>query len=124
MGVGRWLLQHFHDFLSADGIAGPHTTLLSGTSWAGVSPSYHLQLPVTGVMLPPNEEVQEITRSEFTLDIQHNSQDHPIYISGKRGQNRIHALHEMLDELSREQHVGSITLQSKLETKRDELPNG
>jgi hypothetical protein len=122
MGVGRWLLQHFHDFLSSDGIVGPHTLLLSGTSWAGNSPSYHLQLPVTGILLPPHEEVEEIAKSAFTLDIQYNSQNHPISISGKRGQKRKNALHEMLDELSREQHPGSITLPSKLESKREELP--
>jgi hypothetical protein len=124
MGVGRWLLQHFHDVLSADGVVGPHTLLLSGTSWAGTSPSYHLQLPVTGVLLPPKEELEEIAKSVFTLDIQRNPQDHPIFVSGKRGQKRIDALQEMLDELSREQHVGQITLQSKLEAKRDELPEG
>ncbi len=124
MGVGRWLLHHFHDFLSMDGFAGPHTLLLSGTSWAGTSPSYHLQLPVTGVLLPPEEELQEIAKSVFTLDIQHNPQDHPIYVSGKRGEKRIRALEELLDELSREQHVGEMMLLSKLETKRDALPEG
>lgn len=122
MGVGRWLLQHCHDFLSSDGISGPHTLLLSGTSWAGRSPSYHLQLPVTGVLLPPHKEVEAIAGSVFTLDLQYNSQNQPIAISGKRGQKRKNALHEMLDELSREQHPGSITLPSKLESKRDELP--
>ncbi len=68
--------------------------------------------------------MQEIARSVFTLDIQYDSQDHPIFVSGKRGDKRISALKEMLDELSREQHVGSITLLSKLEMKRDELPAG
>jgi hypothetical protein len=53
MGVGRWLILHLHDLFASDGLEGPHTLLLSGTSWAGTSPSYHVQVPVTGVLLAP-----------------------------------------------------------------------
>ncbi len=35
LGVGRHLLTHLHDLLAAEGQAGPHVLMLSGTSWAG-----------------------------------------------------------------------------------------
>ncbi|HVB22599.1 MAG TPA: hypothetical protein VNG51_11680 [Ktedonobacteraceae bacterium] len=124
MGVGRWLLLHLHDFLAADGLAGPHTLLMSGTSWAGTSPNYHLQIPVTGVLLAPDDEIEEINKSTFEYKFQRTQQRQPITISGKRGYARFQALREMLDALSREQNVGDIRLPSLLENKRKELPVG
>ncbi len=124
MGVGRWLLLHLHDFLAADGLAGPHALLLSGTSWAGTSPNYHLQLPVTGVLLAPDDEVEEINKSQFDYMFLRNQEREPIAISGKQGYERVRALEEMLDGLAREQNVGDIPLPSWLERKRDELPAG
>ena len=124
MGVGRWLLLHLHDFLSADNLAGPHALLLSGTSWAGTSPNYHLQLPVTGVLLAPENEVTEINQSTFAYDFQRDQQRLPIEISGKQGQERVRALEEMLYALAQEQHVGNIRIPSRLEKKRFELPEG
>jgi len=44
MGVGRWMLLHFHELFASDNVAGPHVLLLSGTSWAGTSPGYHVQV--------------------------------------------------------------------------------
>jgi pPIWI RE three-gene island domain Z len=124
LGVGRWLLLHLHDFLAADGLAGPHALLLSGTSWAGTSPTYHLQLPVTGILLAPHDEVAEINKSVFSYAFQRDQQRMPIEISGKYGQARIDALEEMLHAMAREQHVGAIRIPSLLEKKRDELPAG
>lgn len=124
MGVGRWLLLHLHDFLAADGLAGPHALLLSGTSWAGTSPNYHLQLPVTGVLLAPEEEIEKVNQSVFKYAFQRDQQRVPIEISGKQGQERIDALEEMLHALAREQHVGDIRIPSLLEKKRNELPAG
>jgi hypothetical protein len=124
MGVGRWLVLHLHDLFASDGLAGPHTLLLSGTSWAGASPSYHVQVPVTGVLLAPDEEVAAINNSTFELKILLNRQQQPIGISGKKGQQRIHALQEMLYALSYQEKMGNITLPSLLEQKRNELPEG
>lgn len=124
MGVGRWLLLHLHDFLAADGLAGPHALLLSGTSWAGTSPNYHLQLPVTGVLLAPDEEIKEINQSVFQYAFLRDQQRMPIEISGKQGQARITALEEMLHAMAREQHVGTIRIPSLLEKKKNELPIG
>jgi len=124
MGVGRWLLLHLHDLFAADNIAGPHVLLLSGTSWAGTAPGYHIQLPVTGVLLAPEKEIEVINTSSFKLAIQRNHQRQPISISGKQGLARIHAFEEMLHELSREDKVGQTRLPSVLEKKCDELPEG
>jgi hypothetical protein len=50
--VGRWLLLQFHNlFQDLDGIAGPHTLLLSGTSWAPPS-SAHVQVAPAGALAP------------------------------------------------------------------------
>ena len=84
LGVGRHLITHLHDLLQSEGQAGPHTLLLSGTSWAGgslsipdpkdesrlmacSSPMFDVQLPVTGVFVQPAEELEAIRRSEFAL---------------------------------------------------------
>jgi hypothetical protein len=124
LGVGRWLLLHLHDFLVADGLAGPHALLLSGTSWAGTAPTYHLQLPVTGILLAPENEIAEINKTSFAYDFQRDQQRQPIEISGQSGQNRKRALEEMLYALAQEQHIGSTRIPSKLEKKRAELPSG
>lgn len=124
MGVGRWLMLHMHDFLQADGIAGPHVLLLSGTSWAGTSPNYHIQIPVTGVLLAPDDEIEEINKSVFEYKFQRDQTREPITISGKQGNDRILALYEMLDALSQEQNVGNIPIPSRLEQARNDLPEG
>src|SRR6266516_4378214 len=124
MGVGRWLVLHLHDLFAADDLVGPHTLLLSGTSWAGTSPSYHVQVPVTGVLLAPDEEVAAINNSSFELKILLNRQQQPIGISGKKGQQRIHALQEMLYALSYQEKMRNTTLPSLLDQKRNELPEG
>lgn len=124
MGVGRWLIMHLHDLFASDGLDGPHTLLLSGTSWAGTSPNYHVQVPVTGVLLAPDEEVAAINASTFELKILLNRQQQPIEISGKKGQQRIHALQEMLYALSYQERMGNTTFLSLLEQKKEELPDG
>jgi len=123
MGVGRWLILHLHDLFASDGLVGPHVLLLSGTSWAGTSPNYHVQVPVTSVLLAPDEEIAAINNSVFELKILLNKQQQPIEISGKKGQQRTRALQEMLHALSYQEKMGKATLPSLLEQKRDELPS-
>ena len=63
-GAGRWLLTNLHQtFRWLDGIDGPHVMLLSGSSWAPGSSSYHIQAPVDGVLMPPHEIVNSIAKS-------------------------------------------------------------
>lgn len=80
--VGRVLMTHMHALVSAEGQAGPHTLLLSGTSWAGGPPRrdeknnlcrdhasqvYDVQVPVAGVLKQPDAEVDAIASSVFEL---------------------------------------------------------
>ena len=80
--VGRVLLTHMHALLAQEGQAGPHTLLLSGTSWAGGPPrrdannslcrdhasqAYDVQVPVAGVLQQPKTEVDAVASSVFEL---------------------------------------------------------
>ena len=106
LGVGRWLLLHLHDLFIGDGIAGPHVILFSGTSWAGKSPSCHIQLPVAGVLRAPEAEVRAITmESAFHFSPVYDERGLPIRVSGKRGQDRITALYKYCHHHSRRNRV-------------------
>ena len=89
LGVGRWLLLHLHELFASDGIAGPHVLLLSGTSWAGKAPGYHVQVPVEGVLRSPDEELEAIQKSYFEFSPFNNEQGYPITVSGAKGQGRV-----------------------------------
>ena len=57
VGMGRWAIMHFHDlFLSVDGIKGPQTLLLSGTSWSPSSPFFHVHVTPTGILETRHDE--------------------------------------------------------------------
>jgi hypothetical protein len=119
-GVGRWLLLHLHELFAGDGIAGPHVLLLSGTSWAAASPSYHVQVPVAGLLRAPQEEVNAIADSVFQFEPFHNSNGEPIRVSGQRGHAREEALRALLHGLAHSPDLGGL---SRLERERDELPS-
>jgi hypothetical protein len=118
-GVGRWLLLHFPTLFAADGIAGPHVLLLSGTSWAGTSPSYHVQAPVTGVLRAAEEDVEAISKSTFEFFPMLDANQRAITVSGRSGSDRISALQEVLNQLSRSNGFGGASL---LEQERNRLP--
>lgn len=80
LGVGRHLLLHMNRLLANSGQAGPHTVMLSGTSWAGgqdavgpynvrtsASPKFDVQLPVAAILRQPKEEVEAVARCTFKL---------------------------------------------------------
>lgn len=119
-GVGRWLLLHFHELWQSDGIMGPHVLLLSGTSWAGTSPSCHLQVPVNGVLHSPTKEIAAINDSRFRfLSFVSDDTGKPITVSGKQGSARTYALQSLLKELARRNGFGNPGF---LEQERDSLP--
>jgi len=119
-GVGRWLLLHFHELWQSDGIVGPHVLLLSGTSWAGTSPSCHLQVPVNGVLHSPSKEIEAINNSRFYFrSFISDHTNKPITVSGKQGSDRIYALQSLLKELARRNGFGKPGF---LEQERDSLP--
>jgi hypothetical protein len=100
MGVGRWLLLHFHELFAFDGVAGPNVLLLSGTSWAGTSPKYHVQVPVGAILRSPAHEVDAIRASTFSFNVLLDERDEPITVSGRRGDDRRRAIQQMLGRLA------------------------
>lgn len=121
MGIGRWLLLHFHDLFASDSIAGPHVLLMSGTSWAGRSPSYHLQVPVAGILRAPDDEIKAIRGSQFTFTPVGN----PAFrISGAEPGVRQGRLDALLKELASPQSTMSLRDVSWLEQQRAHLPAG
>lgn len=106
MGVGRWLLLNLHQLYDGDGVAGPHVILFSGTSWAGKSPSYHIQLPVSGILHAPSEEVNAITQeSIFEFRPIYDDNGRPISVSGKQGSHRLNAIFAMLNYFARKSGI-------------------
>lgn len=121
MGVGRWLLLHLHELFAGDGIAGPNVLLLSGTSWAGSAPGYHVQAPVDGILRAPEREVAAIARSQFVYQPFHDREGRAIRVSGSRGQARATAINTILQQLARRSGLGG---PSRFERVRDKLPTG
>lgn len=120
MGIGRWMLGHFHELWQADGLIGPHTLLLSGTSWAGSSSRYHVQVPVAGVLRAPQAEIDAIARSRCRLLTFDNRVGDPIRVSGRSGVARVSALQDLVTELAR-QRSQVLRTPSKIEQIRGEL---
>lgn len=120
-GVGRWLLLHLHDAFASDGIVGPDVLLLSGTSWAGTAPGYHVQVPVAGVLRSPEEELQAIATSSFEFSPFYDNKGNPITVSGATGDGRIQALKELVGKLAKPGGLGG---PSVLEVERKKLPEG
>lgn len=123
-GVGRWIALHFHKLYENEGIVGPNTLLMSGTSWADASPGFHLQVPVNGILKPNQATVDKIVKgSDFFLKTFYytNSNQDKIAISGLQGQARISALQELIKQLAQ---PSGLTNTSPLEVERDSLPEG
>lgn len=108
LGVGRHLITHLHDLLAADGQAGPHVLMLSGTSWAGgserqrnkhtgkamdcASPSFDVQVRAQGVLLQPEAELVAINQSVFELVSMRDDEGRQVRISGLRETDRRRSL--------------------------------
>ncbi|MDB5577513.1 MAG: hypothetical protein JWR80_2689 [Bradyrhizobium sp.] len=104
LGVGRHLITHLHDLLAAEGQAGPHVLMLSGTSWAGgserqrnprtgkpmdcASPSFDVQVPAQGVLLQPEAELDAINKSIFELVSMRDEEGRQVRVSGLRETDR------------------------------------
>jgi|SRR5579859_4371496 len=117
-GVGRWLLLHLHDLLAAEGVPGPAVLLMSGTSWAGTAPGYHVQVPVGGVLAPPPEEIAEVAKTQFHFLPFHDDKGQPITVSGRRDVDRVGALQALLSRLALGGALGGL---SRLERERNSL---
>lgn len=98
LGVGRHLVVHLNDLLATEQRAGPHVLMLSGTSWAGgdmrhphpktgkpmdaASPTFDVQVPVKGVLLQPEAELEAIRQSVFELVGIRDNQAKQVRVSG------------------------------------------
>ncbi|MGK7897697.1 MAG: hypothetical protein AB4372_29795 [Xenococcus sp. (in: cyanobacteria)] len=85
-GVGRSLLLNFPSLWSIDNWDGPHTILISGTSYAPGSPAYHLTEKPT-ILLEPAQDNQKagdtgINDSQFSFNPQQTPQGNFIALSG------------------------------------------
>src|SRR5262249_2997765 len=77
----------------AEGIAGPHVLMLSGTSWAGgaseaASPCFDVQVPVRAVLMQPKKELHAIAKSRFALVNPGAAEGRPIRVSGTSSEIR------------------------------------
>lgn len=121
MGVGRFLLLNFNTRFALDRVNQPHVLLLSATSWSGTAPGFDIQLPVTGVLSAPKEEIDAIQKSQFEYRPILDKTGQPIRISGLRGEERLQALRSMLAQLARRSALGGL---SPFEQMRNILPAG
>jgi hypothetical protein len=121
MGVGRWLLLNLPQLFAGDGYAGPHTLLLSGTSWAVGSSSYHVQAPVHGILRAPAHEIAAIEQSTFRFLPLYDDEYRPITVSGARGGRRQQALKALIHQLAIPGQLSGVSL---FEQTRDQLPEG
>lgn len=118
-GIGRWILLHLHDLFFTDSDRGPNVLLLSGTSWAGTSARYHIDVPVTAILTPPEKELAAVRGSRFEFfPLFAGDHSAPIKVSGKFGEEREIALRQMVAEL-----VDPGPGKSILEQHRDSLPD-
>ncbi|MDF2883033.1 MAG: hypothetical protein K0R54_3590 [Clostridiaceae bacterium] len=103
MGIGRYILTNFSTlFEDLDGEKGPHTLLLSGTSWAPKSASYHIQLPVNAVLKAPDSEFAAIEKSQFIFKPAYYENE-PIIVSGESDKNkRLKNLKRIVDYITEE----------------------
>lgn len=119
-GVGRALLVGLPDLFPADG-PGPNVLLLSGTSWAGTSPRYHIDVPVEAILRPSPQKLAAISETTFALDIQHQGErSTPIWVSGRYGEERASALRQMVAALT--QPGAGPGRPNRLERERAALP--
>ena len=113
-GIGRWILLHMHDLFEAlDGLKGPHTILMSGTSWAPGSMSHHLQLPVDVLLKSPENQTEVICRSRCFFNPISNRSGEVVNVSGARVDMRDENLKTIVHSLA--SRGSAFGLQAELE---------
>lgn len=100
VGVGRDLLLNFPTLFAIDDWDGPHTVLISGTSYAPGTPAYHIRENPTVLLEPAtnNDKAGDagIGESEFFFSPQRNSVGKYIALSGLPPAARKKAADEMV----------------------------
>ncbi|KOV76890.1 hypothetical protein ADL03_42335 [Nocardia sp. NRRL S-836] len=114
-GVGRELLVALPG-LTADPQrkrSGPHTLLMSGTSWAGTSTRAHVPETVKLVLRPRDERLQPVNESVFTTRFLYD-RGVPISLSGQPRSVRPAVLKMMIEQLGEERPGAHPILQEEL----------
>ena len=99
-GVGRWLFTNFPNLFQGDNFKSPHLLMMSGTSWAGESSAFHVDVPVSGIIAPKEEKEIKID-SEFLPF--YDDQQKPISVSGT-GDNKDYYLIKIVGKLVEEDY--------------------
>lgn len=102
IGVGRYLLLKFDELFLVDGRVGPHTILISGTSYAPDSPAYHIS-HAPKVLLKSAKSSGDISKSRFFAKPKLNEQGKHVSISGKQAEDREEAFAQMIAAISKGQ---------------------
>ncbi|MFB7674221.1 hypothetical protein ACFC26_22685 [Kitasatospora purpeofusca] len=124
-GVGRELLRAMPDLPTVDGRPGTNVLLMSGSSWAGRSSRYHIQVPIGAVIEPDPREINRIAeQSEFRFEFVREGCDcrarcrceptnEAQRLSGEPVDQRAEVLRRMVTVLGRNDH-GPSRLQEEL----------
>ena len=100
VGVGRYLLLNFPHLFAVDGWDGPHTVLISGTSYAPGTPAYHIRQKPTILLEPATNNHTAgdagIGESDFFFSSQRNAVGKYIALSGLPPAVRKIAVNEMV----------------------------
>lgn len=128
-GIGRWLLLNLPRLYSEDSAPGPGVLLLSATSWAGNSPRYDVQAPVSGILTSQiGDQVsldERIVMHYLPVKVADaHGVDHDVRVSGAFGQQRIAALTALLAGLGKARTGLRGPRHSRLEEIRDGLAAG
>lgn len=104
VGVGRALLLNFPTLFAVDDWQGPHTVLISGTSYAPGSPAYHISKQPTVLLEPVTENGLSgdagIAESQFFFSPKQNQQGNYIALSGLPSAKRRLAASETIEAMS------------------------
>ncbi|WGV26829.1 hypothetical protein [Halotia branconii] len=98
VGVGHAILLNFPKLFAVDGWEGPHTVLISGTSYAPGSPAYHINIKPT-VLLQPRTGEAGIAESQFFFSPKQNREANYIALSGLLPTKRKLAAKEMVEAM-------------------------
>jgi hypothetical protein len=99
LGIGRYIINHFSElFSNLDGEKGAHTILLSATSYAPLSPKYHIEVPVQYIISKKGQRQAKV-KYEFVKTTK---------VSGKRNGARFSALEEQIQFLLRNNYLENI----------------
>lgn len=115
-GVGRSLLLDLPNLFPAEG-RGPNAILLSGTSWAGNSPRYNVDVRVDAILKPHDDLIAGIEESTFEVSLQSPAPEaRPIRVSGVSGADRLIRVRQLTECLLRSDADGYGAIQREIDT--------